>query len=60
MKKAPNPDLVARHALKLINTVHPPPQITVGDTFQSKIAPLIFRFLPQRVRLWGLRRYYEI
>jgi len=60
MKKAPSPDLVARHVLKLINTVHPPPRITVGDAFQSKIAPLIFRFLPQRVRLWGLRRYYEI
>jgi short-subunit dehydrogenase len=60
MKKAPGPDLVARHVLKLINAVHPPPRMTVGDTFQSKIAPLIFRFLPQRVRLWGLKRYYRI
>jgi len=60
MKKAPSPDLVARHVLKLINAVRPPPRITVGAAFQSKIAPLIFRFLPQRVRLWGLRRYYEI
>jgi short-subunit dehydrogenase len=60
IKKAPSPDLVARHILKLINAVHPPPRITVGDAFQSKIAPLIFRFLPQRVRLWGLRRYYDI
>src|SRR5262249_51360211 len=60
MKEAPRPDLVARHVLKLINTVYPPPRITVGGTFQSKIAPLIFRFLPQRVRLWGLKRYYDI
>src|SRR5437899_12720180 len=60
MKNAPSPDLVARDLLKLINTVHPPPRITVGDAFQTKIAPLIFRFLPQRVRLWGLRRYYDI
>jgi len=60
IKNAPSPDLVARHVLKLVNAVQPPPRITVGDTFQSKIAPLIFRFLPQRVRLWGLRRYYEI
>ena len=60
MKKAPGPDLVARHVLKLINTVRPPPRITVGDTFQSKIGPLIFRFLPQRVRIWGLKRYYGI
>jgi NAD(P)-dependent dehydrogenase (short-subunit alcohol dehydrogenase family) len=60
MKNAPPPDLVARHVLKLINADHPPPRITVGDLFQSKIAPLIFRFLPQRVRLWGLKKYYGL
>jgi NAD(P)-dependent dehydrogenase (short-subunit alcohol dehydrogenase family) len=60
MKNAPKPDLVARHVLKLINDAHPPPRITVGDAFQSKIAPFIFRFLPQRVRIWGLKRYYGI
>jgi NAD(P)-dependent dehydrogenase (short-subunit alcohol dehydrogenase family) len=60
MKKAPGPELVARYVLKLIDSAHTPPRITVGDAFQSKIAPLIFRFLPQRVRLWGLRRYYKL
>ena len=60
MKNAPSPDLVARHVLKLINTVRPPPRITVGNAFESKIAPMIFRFLPQRVRLWGLKRHYYI
>ena len=60
MKKAPPPDLVARHVLKLIDADRPPPRITVGDLFQSKMAPLIFRFLPQRVRLWALKRYYGI
>lgn len=60
MKNAPGPDLVARHVLKLINAVKPPPRIAVGDVFESKIAPLIFRFLPQRVRIWGLKRYYGI
>jgi short-subunit dehydrogenase len=60
MKNAPGPDLVARHVLKLVNADRPPPRVTVGDMFQSKIAPLIFRFLPQRVRLWGLKRYYKI
>jgi hypothetical protein len=44
----------------LIEDTHPPPRITVGDAFQTKIAPLIFRFLPQRLRLWGLKRYYGI
>jgi short-subunit dehydrogenase len=60
MKNAPGPDLVAQHVLKLINADRPPPRITVGDVFQSKIVPLIFRFLPQRVRLWGLKRYYGL
>jgi len=60
MKSAPPPDLVARSVLRLVSTVQPPPRVTVGDAFQSKIAPLIFRFLPQRLRLWGLKRYYQI
>ena len=60
MKSAPPPDLVAQHVLRLVNASQPPPRITVGDIFQSKIAPLIFRFLPQRLRLWGLKRYYQI
>jgi short-subunit dehydrogenase len=60
MKAAPSPDVVARRVLKLVNAVRLPPRITVGDAFQSKIAPLIFRFLPQRVRIWGLKRYYGI
>jgi NAD(P)-dependent dehydrogenase (short-subunit alcohol dehydrogenase family) len=60
MKNAPGPDLVARQVLKLINAHRPPPRVTVGDAFQSKIAPLIFRFLPQSVRLWGLKRYYRL
>ena len=60
MKNAPKPDLVARRVCELIDQANPPPRITVGDAFQTKIAPLIFRFLPQRLRLWGLKRYYGI
>src|SRR3989454_12013427 len=60
MKNAPKPELVAKHVLQLIDATNPPPRITVGDTFQSKIAPFIFRFLPQRVRVWGLKRYYGL
>lgn len=60
MKNAPPPDLVAKHVLRLIDSPNPPPRITVGDTFQSKVAPFIFRFLPQRVRVWGLKMYYGI
>ncbi len=60
MRNAPKPDLVARRVCKLIDHTNPPPRVTVGDGFQTKIAPLIFRFLPQRVRIWGLKKYYGI
>jgi NAD(P)-dependent dehydrogenase (short-subunit alcohol dehydrogenase family) len=60
MKNAPPPGLVAQHVLWLMDSPNPPPRITVGDVFQSKVAPLIFRFLPQRVRVWGLKMYYRI
>jgi short-subunit dehydrogenase len=60
MKNAPKPDLVARRVCEIINQTNPPPRVTIGDTFQTKIAPLIFRFLPQRVRIWGLKKYYGI
>jgi NAD(P)-dependent dehydrogenase (short-subunit alcohol dehydrogenase family) len=60
MKKAPPPELVARHICKLIDGADIAPRLTIGDAFQAKIAPLIFRFLPQRVRIWGLKKYYGI
>jgi NAD(P)-dependent dehydrogenase (short-subunit alcohol dehydrogenase family) len=60
MKQAPKPQLVAEHVLRLIDSTNPPPRITVGDFFQTKITPFIFRFLPQRVRNWGLKMYYGI
>ena len=60
MKHAPGPDAVARQVVRLIQASEPPPRVTVGNTFESKIAPLIFRFLPPRVRIWGLKRYYGI
>lgn len=60
MRKAPPPDFVARRVLSLIESSHPAPRHTVGDLFQSRIAPLIFRFLPQRVRIWGLKQFYGL
>jgi NAD(P)-dependent dehydrogenase (short-subunit alcohol dehydrogenase family) len=60
MKAAPEPELVARRIAKLIDASNPPPRVTVGDSFQSIVAPLIFRFLPQRVRIWGLKKYYGL
>lgn len=60
MKAAPAPDLVARSIARLIDHPNPPPRLTVGDSFQSKVAPFIFRLLPQRTRIWGLKRYYQL
>ena len=57
---APGPDLVARRIAKLIDANNPPPRVTVGGPFEAIIAPLIFRFLPQRVRVWGLKFYYGL
>src|SRR5437879_2463864 len=37
MKNAPGPDLVARHVLKLVNAMQPPPRIQVGNVFEFKI-----------------------
>jgi NAD(P)-dependent dehydrogenase (short-subunit alcohol dehydrogenase family) len=60
MRAAPKPELVARRIAKLIDAANPPPRVTVGDSFQAIVAPLIFRFLPQRVRIWGLKKYYRL
>jgi NAD(P)-dependent dehydrogenase (short-subunit alcohol dehydrogenase family) len=60
MEEAPKPELVARRIAHLIDAENPPPRATVGGTFQAAIAPVVFRFLPQRVRIWGLKNYYKL
>ena len=60
MRNAPKPEIVARRILKLLMTDNPPPRVTVGDVFQADVAPALDRLLPQRVRLWALKKYYGI
>jgi short-subunit dehydrogenase len=60
LKQAPKPDLVARHILRLVEQNNPAPRVTVGGVFQARIAPFIFRVLPQRIRVWGLKKYYHL
>ena len=60
LNEAPKPELVARHMAKLIGQTSPAPRTIVGNFFQARIAPLIFRFLPQRLRIWGLKKYYHL
>ena len=38
MKNAPPPELVAKYVLRLIDSPNPPPRVTVGAAFQSKVA----------------------
>ncbi|HEV3409798.1 MAG TPA: SDR family NAD(P)-dependent oxidoreductase [Chthoniobacterales bacterium] len=60
MVNAPRPALVAERIARLIEEPNPPPRVIVGDFFQSKIAPILYRLLPQSIRIWALRRYYGI
>jgi NAD(P)-dependent dehydrogenase (short-subunit alcohol dehydrogenase family) len=60
MKGAPKPELVAKEIARLIDAANPPPRVTVAAPFQAIIAPFIFRFLPQRTRIWGLKGYYKL
>jgi NAD(P)-dependent dehydrogenase (short-subunit alcohol dehydrogenase family) len=60
MKKAPKPELVGRRIAQLVEMENPPPRVILGDFFQSKVAPLIFRLLPQSTRVWGLKQYYGL
>src|SRR6476620_4378980 len=60
MQEAPKRDLVAREIAKVIDAANPPARVTVGGAFQAAVAPFILRFLPQRVLLWGLKKYYGL
>ena len=60
MQEAPPPDLVAREIAKVIDAANPPSRVTVGGAFQAAVAPFILRFLPQRVLIWGLKKYYGL
>jgi short-subunit dehydrogenase len=60
MSEAPGPEIVARAVLQLIHHSNPPPRLTVGGFFQAHIATIIYRLLPQRLRIWGLKKYYAL
>lgn len=60
MENAPGPELVADRVSRLIASDDPPPRVTVGDFFQSRIAPLVVRFLPTRLQVWGIAKYYRL
>ena len=59
-KAAPPPEFVARRLALLVREKNPPARITIGGAFQATVAPLIFKLIPQNVRLWGLKKYYRM
>ncbi len=60
LKAAPPPQFVARRIALLVRQTHPPARLTIGGAFQATVAPLIFKLIPQGVRLWGLKKYYRM
>jgi hypothetical protein len=60
MQNAPSPELVAQRVSALLAAGDRPPRVTVGDFFQSRIAPFLIQFLPMRLQLWGIAKYYRL
>ena len=60
MKEAPQPAVVANRILELMNEENPAPRVTVGGAFQANVAPVLDQLLPQRARVWALRKYYDL
>lgn len=60
MKAAPPPQIVARAILRVLQSGNPPPVVTVGGAFQTRLAPFAARLAPSRLREWALRRYYRL
>jgi short-subunit dehydrogenase len=60
MAVAPPPTLVAKSILRLILHRNPPPVVTVGNFFQTRLAPILARFASSRLVEWAIRRYYGL
>lgn len=60
MREAPGPEVVARCIADLLLDPAPPPRVIVGGFFQAKVAPVLAQVLPQRLRIWGLKKYYGL
>jgi NAD(P)-dependent dehydrogenase (short-subunit alcohol dehydrogenase family) len=60
MAEAPEPDLIARGILALLDDPSPPPVVRLGTFFQAKLGPLGVRILPLRALLKSIRQYYGL
>jgi len=60
MAVAPQPQLVANTILRIINSPNPPPVVTAGNFFQTRIATVLARLVPRQLVEWGQRKYYGI
>ena len=59
MAQAPGPEKVAKRILEIVEGRDRRDRVTVGDFFQSKIAPLCLRVFPRSWVEWGLNRYFS-
>jgi NAD(P)-dependent dehydrogenase (short-subunit alcohol dehydrogenase family) len=60
MKRAQNPEIVARTLVKIVEADVHRPVVAVGDIFQARIAPFLTRLVPRAWVQWGIRAYYGL
>lgn len=59
LRKAPPPEVVARQVWKAVSARRPRGRYTAGD-FLSRQFPFLARFLPDSIREWAIRLFYQI
>ncbi|HAW70217.1 MAG TPA: hypothetical protein DHD79_08565 [Firmicutes bacterium] len=59
LQKAPSPEVIAKKVLKIVRSQNPATRYPAGD-FMSERFPFLARFLPDRVKEWAIRLFYNI
>jgi len=60
MAAAPGTDCIVQAVLRAVRTRQPAPIMVAGSFFQTRLAPIGARLLPQRLLDKLLRRYYRL
>ena len=59
LQKAPPPEVIAKKVLKIVRSRNPATRYPAGD-FLSERFPFLARLLPDRVKEWAIRLFYNI